>query len=253
MTNRTKGIIAAAVVIVALLAVGVWYFYLRDDAPEAVNLEAATEQLTSTTADGGDGAGTGSTDTTQAAPAGIEGTWVVDNESGDFNLETATGSFAGFRVEEELASIGATTAVGRTDDVTGSITITGNTLESADLEVDLTQIVTDQSRRDSRVQDALETEQFPTATFVLTEPIDLGPGAAEGDAVSVDATGDLTIHGVTNAVTVALEAQLVDGTSVVIGSIPIVFSDFGVEAPTAPVVLSVSDEGTVEFQLLFAR
>ena len=42
MANRTKGIIAAAVVIVLLLGVGTWYFYLRDDAPEEVSLEAAT-------------------------------------------------------------------------------------------------------------------------------------------------------------------------------------------------------------------
>ena len=51
--------------------------------------------------------------------------------------------------------------------------------------------------------------------------------------------------------TVELAAQLVDGTAVVVGSIPIELSDFGVEAPSAPMVLSVSEEATIEFQLLF--
>ena len=81
--------------------------------------------------------------------------------------------------------------------------------------------------------------------------MELGPGAAAGEPVEVTAAGALTIHGVTNEVEVALEAQLVDGTAVVVGSIPIVFSDYDVEPPTAPVVVSVADEGTVEFQLLF--
>ena len=48
MGSRAKGIIAATVVAVVLLGAGVWYFYLRDDAPEEVSLEAATEQVTST-------------------------------------------------------------------------------------------------------------------------------------------------------------------------------------------------------------
>ncbi len=242
MTNRSKGAIAFTIVALLLAAAGVWYFYLRDDAPEEVSLEAATEQVTSTTTDS----------VTEPVP-GIEGVWTVDNESGTFDFETATGSFAGFRITEELVSIGAAEAVGRTGDVTGTIEITGTTLVSADLEVDLTQLQTDQSRRDAKVLEALETESIPTATFTLTEPVDLGADAAAGEPVSVDAVGDLTIHGVTKQVTVALEAQLVDGTAVVIGSVPITFADYDVEVPSAPVVISVSDEGTVEFQLLFVR
>ena len=56
-----------------------------------------------------------------ADQAGIEGAWTVDTETGEFDYETATGTFAGFRIQEELASIGSTTAVGRTGDVSGSI------------------------------------------------------------------------------------------------------------------------------------
>ena len=56
--------------------------------------------------------------TTEAGSA-VEGTWTIDAETGDFDFETATGTFAGFRVNEELAGIGADTAVGRTGAVTG--------------------------------------------------------------------------------------------------------------------------------------
>ena len=137
--------------------------------------------------------------------------------------------------------------------MTGDVVIDGTTVTSADIEVDLTTITTNNSRRNSKVQEALETDQFPTATFSLTEPIDLGDGAADGEKVSVTGTGDLTIHGVTKSVQVPLEAQLVDDTVVLVGSTELTFSDFGVEVPSAPVVVSVSDTGTLELQLLLTR
>ena len=245
--------IIAATVAVLLVGVGVWWFYLRDDAPEEVSLDAATEQVTSTSGVDGDDAPGGGETTTTSADGGIDGTWTVDTESGTFDFDTATGSFAGFRVDEELVQIGATEAVGRTGQVSGTMVIEGSTLRSADVEVDMTGIQTDQSRRDNKVQEALETDRFPTATFSLREPVELGAGAGAGEEVAVRAVGDLTVHGVTQEVTVDLDTQLVDGTAVVVGSVPVTFSDFGVEVPSAPMVLSVADEGTIEFQLLLVR
>ncbi|MFV0316099.1 MAG: YceI family protein [Microthrixaceae bacterium] len=243
MANSRKGpIVLTVAAVVVVLAGAIWFFFIRSDAPPAVDLDTATDQLTSTTS---------GSSTTSTAPEGIDGTWVVDTETGDFDFETATGSFAGFRVTEELAQIGSSEAVGRTGEVTGTMQISDGTLQSAEIEVDLTSIESDTPRRDGRVQDALGTDEFPTATFTLTEPVELPTGAAQGEAISVRAPGELTVNGVTNAVTADLEAQLVDGTAVVVGSIEINFADFDIEAPSAPVVLSVSDEATVEFQLLF--
>mgnify|MGYP003521665513 FL=1 len=247
MKPAAKYGIAAAVVIVLLAAAGAFWF-LRDDAPDEVDLDTAVGSIadnTTTTAAGDTG----------ADPAGgeISGTWTVDSETGEFDFESATGTFAGFRIEEELAQIGATTAVGRTGDVSGTVQIEGTTVTAADIEVDLTTITTDNSRRNSKVQEALDTAQFPTATFSLSEPIDLGEGAADGDQVSVTATGDLTIHGVTKSVQIPMEAQLVDGTVVLVASTEITFSDYDVEVPSAPVVVSVSDTGTLEMQLLLTK
>lgn len=244
MSTRAKVLIAGVVVVAIVIGGGLWWF-LRDDAPEEVSLDAAVDQVTDTTA-------SGPTDTTAAA-SGIDGTWAVDTETGEFDFETASGTFAGFRVQEELSSVGSATAVGRTGDVSGSFTIEGTTVTEADFEVDLSTITTNESRRDSRVQDALETDQFPTATFTLTEPLDLGDGAADGEAVSVTATGDLTIHGVTESVEFPLEAQLVDGTVVLVGSIDQTLTGYDIEAPSSPVVLSISDEFTLELQFLLVR
>ena len=64
------------------------------------------------------------------------------------------------------------------------------------------------------------------------------------------AVGDLTIHGVTKSVEFPLEAKLVNGTVVVVGSLDITFSEFDVETPTSAAVLSVEDHGELELQLL---
>jgi polyisoprenoid-binding protein YceI len=264
MKTYVKVLIAVAVLAVGAVAAGIWWFF-RDDAPAEVNLATAVEAVTTTTASASTttvttDVSTGST----AAPAttatasgtttdGIAGTWVVDAESGTFDYESATGSFAGFRIEEELASIGSTTAVGRTGDVSGSITIDGTTLTDAAFEVDVSTITTNDERRDDRVQSALQTSTYPTATFTLTEPLDLGAGATNGEPISVTAVGDLTIKGVTQRVSFPLEAQLVNDTVVVVGSLDISFADYGVDVPDSQIVLSVEDHGILELQFLLTR
>ena len=99
----------------------------------------------------------------------------------------------------------------------------------------------------------LGTASNPEATFTLTEPIELGAEASGGDSVEVTASGELTINGVTNPVEITLEAQLIDTMILVTGTTDISFGDYEVVAPTAPVVLSVEDHGTVEVQLWLAR
>ena len=254
--SRSKAPLIVGAALIVVLVGGFLFWFLRDDAPDEVNLEDAAAQVTTTTAgDSGATDPSDPSDTTAGASTadGIEGDWTVDNETGEFDYESATGSFVGFRIDEELAGVGATEAVGRTGDVTGGIAIEGTTVTSGSFEVDMTTITTTESRRDDRVQSALSTDQFPTATFELTEPIELGAGAADGETVTATAVGDLTVKGTTKSIEMAIEAKLVDGTVVIVGSTEITFADFDVEVPSAPVVLSVSDTGTLELQLLLTR
>jgi hypothetical protein len=58
---------------------------------------------------------------------------------------------------------------------------------------------------------------------------------------------------VTKSVEFPLEGRLVGETVVVVGSIPVVFSDFGVSMPSAPIVVSVEDDGILEVQLFLVR
>ena len=188
------------------------------------------------------------------ASAGLAGVWTVQvsEDAGDLQGEP-TVSFAGFRVDEVLNNIGDFTAVGRTADVSGSIELTGTTLVAATVEVTMSTLRTDNSFRDGRVYQALNTRDFPKAVFNLVEPVELPAGIADGETFSGSAQGDLTIKGVTNRVAFDLQAQLVGDIIVAVGSSDVVFSDYGVTAPTAPVVVSVEDHGIMEFQLIFTR
>jgi len=218
--------------------------------------DASSEDADASTGGGADSdAGAASADQTADSPGGLDGVWAVQvaESAGDLQGEP-TVSFAGFRVDEVLAGgIGDFTAVGRTADVAGSIELSGNVLVAATVEVTMGTLRTDNSSRDSQVRRALGTNDFPHAVFTLAEPVELPAGMADGEAFSGSAHGDLTIKGVTDRVTFDLQAQLVDDTIVAVGSSDVVFSDFGVTAPNAPIVVSVEDNGIMEFQLLFTR
>ena len=198
---------------------------------------------------------TTSSDQTADAAAGLAGVWTVQvaDNAGDLQGEPVV-SFAGFRVNEVLGGgIGDFTAVGRTAEVSGSIELTDTALVAATVEVTMSTLRTDNGSRDGQVRRALNTNEFPVATFTLVEPLDLPAGMAEGKALSGSAHGDLTIKGVTNRATFDLQAQLVGDTIVVVGASEVGFSDYGVTAPTAPIVVSVEDHGIMEFQLIFTR
>ncbi|GAB3161111.1 hypothetical protein GCM10027059_10460 [Myceligenerans halotolerans] len=165
----------------------------------------------------------------------VEGTWTV-----------GAGSFAGYRVDEILQGEDVT-VTGRTEDVTGSVTVADGAITTADIEVDMASVATDADQRDAYFRDqAMEVGTYPTALFELT-----GPAELESGATAVELTGDLTIHGVTQPATVEAEVAgdaAGGGPVQVIGSVPITFTDFGVEAPDLGFV-SVEDEGSVEFSL----
>ena len=193
-------------------------------------------------------------DQTADSLGGLDGVWTVQvaDDAGDLQGEP-TVSFAGFRVDEVLNSIGDFTAVGRTADVAGSIELSNTALVAATVEVTMSTLRTDNSFRDGRIYGALNTSEYPQAIFTLVEPVALPAGMADGEPFSGSAEGDLTIKGVTNRVAFDLQAQLVGDIIVAVGSSDVVFSDYGVTAPTAPVVVSVEDHGIMEFQLLFTR
>ncbi len=262
-TTSRRGPLVAIIAVAVLLAAGagVWYLFLRPAGPAPVSLATLPPASAATSPEGGQSPVAETTaptpGTSPAASAatggdGVSGAWAVDAGVGSFS--DFSGSFVGYRVREELATIGATEAVGRTPDVTGSLTIDGTTVTAGEITADLTTLRSDESNRDRQLsRQALETGQFPSASFVLTAPVDLGSVPAEGETVDVTLPGDLTLHGVTRAVEVPAQARLQGGVITVVGSLPIAFADYDIEKPQSMVVLTVEDNGTLEFQVHFSR
>ncbi len=261
--RRTASPFGVVHVIAAVLAVGViaggFYLFGRST-PAPVGLHPSDTALSSAPSSATAGSAGSASPGTSIAPlvsapptAALDGTWTVDPTIGGF--VDFSGSFAGYRVREVLVGIGAATAVGRTPDVSGSIVVVGTTVTQARFEVDLRTLRSDSSARDGQLRrQGLETDRFPTASFVLAEPVELGRQPAVGEIIRVEAVGDLTIHGVTRRVTFPLEGRLdADGTLTVAGSLEVAFADFGIAAPESFRVLSVEPRATIELQLHLRR
>lgn len=242
--NRRPLVILAIVAVAAVGAVAAAYLvFFTDDSPDRFTLSdepAATAPAA------------GAPDPNSTRPAAgsgdLTGTWTV-----------ASGSEAGYRVREKLAALPAKSdAVGRTPAVTGSVRVerSGGSLRAAEarFEADLTRLTSDESRRDNRIRtDGLQTSRFPTATFVSTGPIALPAETASGQAVTVSAEGDLTIHGVTKRVTIPIDVRVAGTKGELVGSLGFPMSDFDIDPPNIGGFVTVDPDATLEFKLILEK
>jgi len=233
MLHRYRWLLIAFGVLIAAPIVGTFLYLnvIRDDPAERLSLD----DVTTTTGDGTttpDGAATSD---------GIDGAWTLGE-----------GSIVGYRVSEELFGQSAE-AVGRSEGVTGSLTIDGTTVTAASFEVDMSTFESDESRRDGQFEGRImEVAEFPTATFELTEPIELGEEPADGADLEVEATGDLTLHGVTQEVTIPLVGRRDGSTFAVNGTVTVTFADYDIDDPSGGPA-SVGSDGELEVLLVFTR
>jgi polyisoprenoid-binding protein YceI len=227
---RTRGWqrwLIVGVAVVAVLAVAgpyVYIHFIEGTAPKRLSL--SSQGSSATTVD------------PSAANTPLDGTWKV-----------TSGSQAGYRVSEILFGQ-HNEAVGRTTAVTGDATIAATKVTAANVTVDMTKVTSDRSQRDRQFQGRImDTSSFPTATFKLTQPIDL---PSTSGRVSTKATGDLTTHGVTKQATADLQAERSGNTIRISGSIPITFADWNIPNPSFGPV-STEDHGLIEFLIVLAR
>jgi polyisoprenoid-binding protein YceI len=220
VTRRAWILIAVPVVLLLGLVLGpLAYAALQDDAPpaETVQVQPEDAELSEET----------------------DGTWTVSD-----------GSTAGYRVDEVLNGADVTVA-GTTDQVSGSVVVEAGALSTAELTVDVASIATDSGRRDAYFRDTvMDVGTYPTATFTVTEPVELPE--LTGTPVTVPVTGELTVAGETREVQVDLSVVRTSTGVDISGSIPVTFADYGLEAPNLGFV-RVEDQGAVEFLLHLAR
>jgi polyisoprenoid-binding protein YceI len=253
----TRPRIAAAIVLILAIGVGGYVAYdqvLRGDSiaplalPSAAPASAGEGTADPSSGDAASPDGVASSDS-GGAPGDIAGSWSV-----------TTGSEAGYRVREQLANLPAESdAVGRTDQVSGTITVStdGSTssVTAGSIQVDMTSITSDKTQRDNRLRtEGLQTDTYPTASFTLTQPVAIPAAAISGTTSDLALVGDLTIHGVTKSVQIPAKAQLSGGTIQVAGSISFPLSDYGMTAPNiGGFIVSIADQGTLEFVVIFAK
>ncbi len=228
--SKTRLAIGGAAVAVALVGGPyVYIHFIEGSAPPPLTL--ATPSATSSAA--------GTTSSGQATGAS-DRTWKVSSDS-----------VVGYRVKEVLFGQG-NVAVGRTNSITGSMSVSGTTVTAATFTVDMTTVSSDQSRRDGQFNGRImQTNTNPTATFSLAKPIVLGPVPTQGTKQTYRATGNLTLHGVTKTVTFNVTGLYTGSTAQVAGSIPITFADWNIPNPSFGPV-TTEDHGVLEFALTFS-
>ena len=105
-------------------------------------------------------------------------------------------------VQFKISHIGVSWMIGTFEKVSGSFSFdpeAGPEAQSITVEIDTASVDTNHAERDKHLRSAdfLNVDEFPTATFVST--------GYEGDSESGVMKGDLTLHGVTKPVGIAVK------------------------------------------------
>jgi polyisoprenoid-binding protein YceI len=239
--GRLLAWIAGAAVAVVVLAVAGAYIYIHfisGPAPAPLSLKGAS----SSGAVSSPAASVSTTTAPDGATGSIAGSWHV-----------SSGSIVGYRVLEVLAGQN-NVAVGRTSDISGTMTVKASTVEAASFTVQMATITSDQSERDAQFNGRImDTSAYPTGTLTLTAPIALAPVPAAGTIKTYHVTGNLTLHGQTRPVAFTLQAERAGGQIEVSGSIPILFADWGIANPSFTGFVTTQNHGDLEFLVKFSR
>ncbi len=228
-----RWVIAGAVVVVVLAVAGpfIFFHFVEGSGPAPLSLKATATPSSGPPA---------SAVSTAGAAAPLAGSWRV-----------GSGSQVGYRVQEILMGQ-QHTAVGRSSSVTGQMVITGTTVRTASFSVKMATIHTDSAQRDAQFDGRImDVATYPTSTFVLTKPISLAPAPAAGKVRTYTATGRLTLHGRGVPVTFPLKAERTPAGIEVQGSIPVLFSKWGIPNPSFTGFVTTQNHGVMEFLLDF--
>lgn len=137
-------------------------------------------------------------------------------------------------------------AVGTTTQITGEISGDPNNPQDITFSTytaDISQFTSDSGRRDNAIRDRfLESARFPDVTFSITQVEGLPETYREGEEVSLQIMGDLTVREVTNPVTfdtvVKLEGNTLSGNA----TTTILMSDYGFGPISIAGILNTEDE-----------
>ncbi len=239
--RRAALAVGSGIVVLAIAGFALVYFLIfPTSSPKPFSLSTASP-ATSATAPA-------TTSTTGSSAAQLAGAWKI-----------AGGSQGGYRVREKLAFLPAQSdAVGRTSQITGGAGISESggqlTISSASFAVAVNTLTSDRSMRDEKIHSiGLESDRYPTATFVLARPLTLPASALRGRVAHISTDGVVTIHGTSRQERIPLEMSLSGTTLETAGSLTFPWSEFNMTAPSVAGFVNVTGKATMEFDLRMQR
>lgn len=159
-------------------------------------------------------------------------------------------STASYEVQEKFLNRAAPNkAIGTTKAVEGELQLSLDgqpTGQVSTITVDLRQLTSDSSRRDSRIRSEwLESDKYPFATFTSTEVQGAPASYADGQEVSFKLVGNMTIREITKPVTFDVVGKLQGDTITGTATTQLLMKDFGFDPPNIAGILTVEDGVTV--------
>lgn len=126
-------------------------------------------------------------------------------------------------------------AIGTTHAVSGSFKVRTSPsplVAAMNIQVDLRTLQSDSSRRDNFIQqNTLQTDTYPYATFVSTSTQNMPTSYNTRQTVHFQLIGNLTMHGMTNKETFAVQGKVSGNTITGTASSTIYMTDFGIQPP----------------------
>lgn len=163
-----------------------------------------------------------------------------------------SGNEARYRIREQLVRMDLPNdAIGRTSEVSGGIGVAtdGQIIPGeSKFVINVGTLKSDRDMRDGYVRRrVLETDQYPTVEFIPTAVRGLPKKLPTSGAHTFDVTGNLTVRGVTRPTTWRITAESKNGQVTGNASTLFTFSDFNIDQPRVPVLLSVQDTIRLEY------
>ena len=197
------------------------------------------------------GVATNNTGARPVAPGGAAGV-ALPATDGLQLVVAPEGNEVRYRIREQLVGVDMPNdAVGATSGVSGGIAFdaAGKLVPtSSNFVVNVGTLKSDKDRRDGYVRGRiLETTEYPTVELTPTAIRGLTLPLPASGSKTFQVVGDLTVHGVTKPTMWTVTATFDKGRVAGAAATSFLFTDFGLNQPRVPVVLSVADSIKLEY------
>jgi polyisoprenoid-binding protein YceI len=227
-----------AVLLLIVAAGAGWWFFVREDNELADEAPAIPDDLRSTA--------------TATPSAGSTPGSSNSSGPGAFTI-LSDRSEAAYFADEKLARLSVpSTAKGTTKEISGQFHLTEAGLDSAKeskFTVVLTNLKSNETMRDRRVHEALQTSRFPNATFIaksLTGPLASLNATTDTDLKLV---GTLEIKGVQKEVTWDVKAKRDGNVVTALATVNFRYEEFGIPVLNIGGFVSVEEDVTLQVQI----